>query len=649
VNQDGASNGLTAPNGPSQQRVIRAALANAGLTAAEVDAVEAHGTGTTLGDPIEAQALLATYGQDRPADRPLRLGSVKSNIGHAQAAAGVAGVMKMVQAMRHGVLPRTLHVDRPSPHVDWSAGAVELLTDAVEWDAEGRPRRAGISSFGISGTNAHIIVEEARSDGADAGATGGTAPAPGTVPDVVPVVTPGVTPGVVPWPVSGRSEAALRAQAERLSACVEARTDLAAADVGHSLAATRAAFEHRAVVLASDRASALAGLAALADGLPAAGTVTGTAPEEPGRVAFVFPGQGSQWRGMAAELLESSTVFAERLAECDAALRPHVGWSVTDVIRGEERGETRGEEQGGGPDDEHVPSLDDVVAVQSALWAVMVSLAALWQSVGVRPAAVIGHSQGEIAAATVSGALSLEDAAKVVSLRAEAIAGGLSGRGGMVSVPLPADQVRERCSPWGGRISVASVNGPSSTVVSGEPDALRELLAACQADSVRAKQIPVDYASHSAQVETIREQVTGALADIRPRSSEIPFYSTVTGGLFDTAGADAEYWYTNLRQEVRFDETVRALLADGFGFFVETSAHPVLTMGLQETFEDADTGHAVALGTLRRDEGGPERFLTSLAEGYVHGLAVDWDQVYAGTGARRVDLPTYAFQRERFW
>ncbi|MFF9869158.1 type I polyketide synthase, partial [Streptomyces sp. NPDC013953] len=641
VNQDGASNGLTAPNGPSQQRVIRAALANAGLTAAEVDAVEAHGTGTTLGDPIEAQALLATYGQDRPADRPLRLGSVKSNIGHAQAAAGVAGVMKMVQAMRHGVLPRTLHVDRPSPHVDWSAGAVELLTDAVEWDAEGRPRRAGISSFGISGTNAHVIVEEAPSDGADAGATGGTAPAPGTVPDAVP--------GVVPWPVSGRSEAALRAQAERLSAFVEARTDLAAADVGHSLAATRAAFEHRAVVLASDRASALAGLAALADGLPAAGTVTGTAPEEPGRVAFVFPGQGSQWRGMAAELLESSTVFAERLAECDAALRPHVGWSVTEVIRGEERGEKRGEERGGGPDDEHVPSLDDVVAVQSALWAVMVSLAALWQSVGVRPAAVIGHSQGEIAAATVSGALSLEDAAKVVSLRAEAIAGGLSGRGGMVSVPLPADQVRERCSPWGGRISVASVNGPSSTVVSGEPDALRELLAACQADGVRAKQIPVDYASHSAQVETIREQVTGALADIRPRSSEIPFYSTVTGGLFDTAGADAEYWYTNLRQEVRFDETVRALLADGFGFFVETSAHPVLTMGLQETFEDARTGHAVALGTLRRDEGGPERFLTSLAEGYVHGLAVDWDQVYAGTGARRVDLPTYAFQRERFW
>ncbi|MGW2368387.1 SDR family NAD(P)-dependent oxidoreductase [Streptomyces sp. NPDC001667] len=615
VNQDGASNGLTAPNGPSQQRVIRAALAGAGLSAAEVDAVEAHGTGTTLGDPIEAQALLATYGQDRPADRPLRLGSVKSNIGHAQAAAGVAGVIKMVEAMRHGVLPRTLHVDQPSPHVDWAAGAVELLTEQTEWTTDGRPRRAGVSSFGISGTNAHVIIEEA-----------GPEPVPAEAADAPPAAV------MVPWPVSGRSEAALRAQAARLSAYVAAGTDLAVPDVGFSLATTRAALEHRGVVLAADRATALAGLTALADGSPAAGTFTGRAPEDPGQVVFVFPGQGSQWRGMAAELLESTPVFAERLAECDAALRPHVGWSVTDVVRG--------------ADD--APSLDDVVVVQCALWAVMVSLAAVWQAMGVRPAAVIGHSQGEIAAAAVSGGLSLEDAAKVVSLRAGAIAGELSGRGGMVSVPLPAGRVRERLAAWGERISVASVNGPSSTVVSGEPEALEELLAACEADGVRAKRIPVDYASHSAQVEAIREQVVDALQDIEPRRGDIPFYSTVTGGMFDTSGADAKYWYTNLRQEVRFDETVRALLADGFGFFVESSAHPVLTVGLQEIFEDTGT-EAVALGTLRREEGGRERLLASVAEGYVHGLAVDWDAVYTGTAARRVDLPTYAFQRERFW
>nr|WP_264349531.1 type I polyketide synthase [Streptomyces milbemycinicus] len=613
VNQDGASNGLTAPNGPSQQRVIRAALANARLGTGDVDAVEAHGTGTTLGDPIEAQALLATYGRGRPEGRPLRLGSVKSNIGHAQAAAGVAGVIKMVQAMRHGVLPGTLHVDEPTPHVDWASGDVELLTGPAEWTTDGRPRRAGISSFGISGTNAHVIVEEAS--------------VPSGTPDDQ--HRPGT---LLPWPVTARSETVLRAQAERLAAFVEADTAPHPADVGYSLATTRAALEHRGVVLAADRADALAGLAALADGLPTAGVTTGAAAEEPGRVAFVFPGQGSQWQGMAMELLESSPTFAERLRACEAALRPLTGWSVIDAISGAEG----------------APSFEDVEVVQSALWAVMVSLAAQWRSVGVEPEAVIGHSQGEIAAAAVSGALSLEDAARVVALRARAIGQGLSGRGGMVSVPLPAEQVRERLERWGERISIASINGPSSTVVSGEPEALDELLASCEADGVRARRIAVDYASHSAQVESIREQVISALEGIEPRHGEIPFYSTVTGGVIDTTALDPEYWYTNLRQTVRFDETVRALLTDDFGFFVESSAHPVLTVGLQENFEDADAA-AVALGTLRRDEGGPERFLTSLAEGYVRGLEVDWDAVFADTGAQCIDLPTYAFQHERFW
>ncbi|GAA0359838.1 hypothetical protein GCM10010319_41530 [Streptomyces blastmyceticus] len=629
VNQDGASNGLTAPNGPAQERVMRAALRNAKVSADQIDAVEAHGTGTTLGDPIEAHALIATYGRRRPQDRPLRLGSVKSNIGHTSAAAGVAGVIKMVQAMRHGVLPRTLHADEPTPHVDWSSGAVELLTEPVEWTTpDDRPRRAGVSAFGISGTNTHVILEEFR-PGADQETDD-----PATGPAEETATASGPTGGAVPWAVSGRSEAALRAQAGRLAAYAGDR-DATLADIGRSLATTRAALEHRAVVLATDRASAMEGLAALAAGDPAPHVLRGVARTDDaetaltGQVAFVFPGQGSQWVGMAAGLLESSSVFAERLAECDAALRTYVGWSVVDVVRGGE-----------------AASLDDVVVVQASLWAVMVSLAAVWRSVGVVPGAVIGHSQGEIAAAAVSGALSLEDAAKVVVLRARAIAEGLSGRGGMVSVPLPVDEVR--LGAWGERISVASVNGPSSTVVSGDPGALDELLAACEADGIRARRIAVDYASHSTQVESIREQVVDALKGIEPRPSEVPFYSTVTGGLIDTSGLDAEYWYTNLRQTVRFDETVRALLDDGFGFFVESSAHPVLTVGLQETFEDA-SADAVALGTLRRDEGGPERFLTSLAEGYVRGLSVDWRAVFAGTGARHVDLPTYAFQRQRYW
>ncbi|MFI1097978.1 SDR family NAD(P)-dependent oxidoreductase [Streptomyces sp. NPDC020917] len=624
LNQDGASNGLTAPNGPSQERVIRDALADARLSADQVDAVEAHGTGTRLGDPIEAQALLATYGQGRADSSALKLGSIKSNIGHTAHAAGVAGVIKMVQAMGNGLLPRTLHVDQPSPFIDWSGGRVELLTEPLEWKRGDRPRRAAVSSFGISGTNAHVILEEPQAE--QPAADGGF------VTDGVAAAEPGGAEGplgslaVVPWPVSGRSPAALRGQAERLATHVADTS--ATPDVGLSLATTRAALEHRSVVLAADIAHARSLLGAVAEGVPVPGVVTGVVRPGAGRVVFVFPGQGSQWAGMAMGLLESSPVFGARLAECDAALEPFVGASVVDAIR-----------EG---------ALDDVVVVQGALWAVMVSLAAVWRSVGVEPGAVIGHSQGEIAAACVSGALSVEDAARVVALRARAIGGTLSGRGGMVSVALPAEAVRERIARWDGRISVASVNGPSSTVVSGEVSALDELLASCEGDGVRARRIDVDYASHSVQVDAIRDEVVEALAGITPTSSEIPFYSTVTGGKLDTTALDAEYWVTNLRQEVRFDQTVRALLADGFGYFVESSAHPVLAVGLAETFEDAGSD-AVALGTLRRDEGGQERFLTSLAEGWVRGLPVDWRAVFAGTPAHRVDLPTYAFQHQHFW
>ncbi|MFF8926477.1 type I polyketide synthase [Streptomyces longwoodensis] len=619
INQDGASNGLSAPNDLAQERVIRAALANARLTPADVDAVEAHGTGTTLGDPIEAQALLATYGRERPQDRPLWLGSLKSNLGHSGPAAGVAGVIKMVEALRHGVLPRTLHVDAPTPHVDWSSGAVRLLTEPVDWTGRpDRPRRAGVSAFGISGTNAHVILEEAPE-------TEATEEPPGD---------PRLTSGVLPWVVSGRSDAALRAQAGRLAGFVGERRALTVADVARSLVETRSALEHRAVVLADDRDAAVEALRAVAEGVPSAGVVAGTVSGEPGRVVFVFPGQGSQWLGMGAGLWESSPVFRERLAECDAALSALVDWSVTDVVRGLPS----------------AASLDDVVVVQASLWAVMVSLAAVWRSVGVEPGAVIGHSQGEIAAAVVAGGLSVEDGARVVVLRAQAIAESLSGNGGMVSVAVSADRVRELIARWGERISIASINGPTSTVVSGEPDALDELTAACEAEGVRARRIAVDYASHSAQVESIRDQVVEALKGIEPGPAQVPFYSTVTGAVIDTSGLDATYWVTNLRQEVRFDATVRTLLTDGFGYFVECSPHPVLTVGMQETFEDhADTQAAVALGTLRRDEGGPERFLTSLAEGYVRGLPVDWTALFAGTGARRVELPTYAFQRQRYW
>nr|URG42893.1 PieA1 [Streptomyces conglobatus] len=613
LNQDGASNGLSAPNGPSQQRLIHQALADARLTAADVDVVEAHGTGTRLGDPIEAQALLATYGQGRPEDRPLWLGSLKSNIGHTQAAAGVAGVIKMVMALRHGVLPRTLHVDEPTPHVDWSAGAVRLLTEARDWPETGRPRRAGISSFGISGTNAHLILEEAPADESSSAAE-----------------APGV-PGVVPWVVSGRDEGALRAQADRLAGFVAGAPGVGVGEVARSLAVSRAVLEQRAVVVGGDRDELLAGVRALARGEVSARVVTGRAGGVGGAV-FVFPGQGSQWVGMAVELLDTHEVFRERLTVCAAALEPLTGWSLVEVLRGVEG----------------APGLERVDVVQPALWAVMVSLAEVWRSAGVEPAAVVGHSQGEIAAACVAGGLSVEDAARVVALRSRALL-EIAGEGGMASLPLPVAEAERALVAAGleGRLSVAALNGPFSTVVAGDAEAIEAIVADLVAKDVRAKRIPVDYGSHSAHVERIRDRLLADLAGIRPVAASVPFYSTVTGGLLETSGLDAEYWYTNLRQRVRFEPVVRGLLAGGHDAFIECTPHPVLATAVEETVEDAGAS-AVVVGSLRRDEGGLRRMLTSLAQAYTQGVGVDWSRVLPDTG-RLVDLPTYAFQRERFW
>ncbi|WP_327365147.1 type I polyketide synthase [Streptomyces sp. NBC_01217] len=616
VNSDGASNGLTAPNGPSQQRVIRRALASAGLRADEVDVVEAHGTGTRLGDPIEAQALLATYGQER--ERPLLLGSVKSNIGHTQAAAGVAGVIKMVMAMRHGELPRTLHVDEPSPHVEWGAGRVELLTRAQPWPAGGRTRRAGISSFGIGGTNAHVIVEEAPSRAAVA-----------VVADV------GVSVAAAPPLVlSGRTEAALRAQAARLADHLAAVPAPDLRDVAHALVTTRAALPHRAAVHGAGLDELLAGLRALAVGEPA-DEVTTAAVSNKAKAVFVFPGQGSQWAGMALELLDSSPVFARRLRECADAIGELAGWDVVDVLR-----EAPG-----------APSLERIDVVQPVLFAVMVSLAELWRSYGVRPAAVIGHSQGEVAAACVAGALSLADAAKIVVVRSRALL-ELSGTGGMAVVALSADQVREWLSEANG-VSVAAVNGPSTTVVAGPVAGLEALLERCAADGVWARRVNVDYASHSPQVEAVRERLLAELVGIEPRRAAVPVYSTVTAARIDGTEMDAEYWYTNLRRPVRFVDAVREALRDGLRVFVEAGPHPALASAIEDTAAYSDLADtepaAAAIGSLRRDDGGLDRFHASVAEAFTHGVPVDWTAMFGADRPRRLDLPTYAFQRRRYW
>ncbi|MGK5531869.1 type I polyketide synthase, partial [Streptomyces sp. URMC 129] len=624
INQDGASNGLTAPSGSAQRRVIRAALANAGLTGADIDAVEGHGTGTVLGDPIEAQALLATYGEHRPAERPLWLGSLKSNIGHTQAAAGAGGVIKMVMALRNETLPRTLHADEPTPHADWSAGAVRLLTEPVPWpdDKEhGQPRRAAVSSFGMSGTNAHVIIEQAPEPDAE--------DAPDAAPGAAEAPRPVLDPVAVPLVLSARSPAALAEQARRLAAL---DAGVRPRDTAHSLVTTRGLFEHRAVVVGTDRARLAAGLGAVAAGKDAPWVARGAVPAGAGerRPVFVFPGQGSQWAGMAVELLDSSPVFRDRMAACERALAPHVDWSLDAVLR-----------QAPG-----APELTGDDVVQPALWAVMVSLAELWTACGVRPAAVVGHSQGEIAAACVAGALSLDDAARVVAVRSRLLA-RLAGRGGMASVAAPLAATTERLAHRPG-LAVAAVNGPTSIVVSGDTDALDEFLAACAADGVRTKRVPVAYASHCAHVEGIREELLGALAGITPGEPRVPFRSTVAGAA-DGTPLDAAHWYRNLRETVRFEDAVRALLDAGHTAFIEMSPHPVLIPGLQETAEEDAERPAVVIASLRRGEGGPARFLTSLGEAHVGGVAVDWPAVLTGWDGRVVELPTYPFQRRRYW
>jgi acyl transferase domain-containing protein/NADP-dependent 3-hydroxy acid dehydrogenase YdfG len=615
VSQDGASNGLTAPNGPSQERVIRQALANARLSAGDVDVVEAHGTGTTLGDPIEAQALLATYGQGRPAERPLWLGSIKSNLGHTQAAAGVAGVIKMVMAMRHGVLPRTLHVDEPSPHVDWSAGRVELLAERMAWPEVGRVRRAGVSAFGISGTNAHVIVEQAPA--ADELA----------VPDAgVPVVGVG---GVVPWVLSARSAEGLRAQTARLREWVVEHPDADPVDVGWTLAAGRAVFDHRAVVWGRDTEELVAGLGQLAPGgKPVVGLpmVSGSGP------VFVFPGQGSQWVGMAAELLASCPVFAESVGECAAVMDPLLAdWSLTDALS-----------------DESSAPLERVDVVQPVLFAVMVGLARWWESCGVHPDAVIGHSQGEIAAAHIAGFLSLQDAARVVVLRSRVLRGASGG--GMVSVGLSAEHARELIAESETGVSLAAVNGPASVVLSGSTEALAAMVAMCERDGVRARWIPVDYASHSAQMDVVRDELQRLLADVAPRAGQVPMYSTLTGKLVtDPSVLDGSYWCENLRRTVELRSAVSSAVADGHVVFLECSPHPGLVVPIADTLDGLNTDSGTVLETLRRGDGGPDRLMAALSAAFVAGVPVDWTGLLKGDHVERVQLPTYAFQRRRYW
>ncbi|HVR06254.1 MAG TPA: type I polyketide synthase, partial [Solirubrobacteraceae bacterium] len=637
VNQDGASNGLTAPNGPSQRRVIERALASADLPAEAIDAVEGHGTGTTLGDPIEAQALLATYGAAHPPERPLWLGSVKSNIGHAQAAAGVAGVIKLIMALRHQTLPRTLHVDRPSRQVDWSAGAVSLLSEPQPWPTGERPRRAAVSSFGASGTNAHLILEEAPA-----------APAPQPAEPVEDLSAALAGAGCLPWVVSARSPQALAEQAARAADRVVAADRPSPLDFGLSLSG-RAALVDRAVVLGGDGEELLAGLRELAAGAGGPGVVRGRAQRE-GRLAFLFTGQGAQRLGMGRELYGTSATFRSALDETCGQLDERLGDSLLDVMFGE--GAAQLSSNTGAELDANAAQgtdrLDQTMFTQAALFALEVSLFRLLQEWGVRPDFLLGHSIGELAAAHVAGVLNLKDACTLVAARGR-LMGQLPAGGAMVAVQATEQEALAALAELQGGVALAAVNGPESVVLSGEREALLALTQMWRQGGRKTTQLRVSHAFHSPLMEPMLAEFAAVARSLSFTAPQLPIVSNLSGEPISAERlCDPEHWVNHVRQPVRFADGVAWLRARRVCSFLELGPDGVLSAMVHECLA-GDEIETLAVPVMRK--GAPElgSLLGGLAEIWTRGAPVAWERAFAGSQARRVELPSYAFQRRRYW
>lgn len=614
VSSGGATSRMPDPSPSGQAAAVLSALDRASVPFADVDYVEAHGTGTRLGDPAELSGLREVIREAGSRSRPLVVGSVKTNVGHLEPAAGIVGFVKAALCVDRAQMVPSLNFRSPNPAVPDFEKDFEVLRTARPWTNEsGRPRRAGVSAFGMGGTTAHVILEQAPEPAQQTEATSTDAT------------------GVLPWVLSAHSQPALQEQAARLRELVAANASLSAADIGHSLVSTRSQFEHRAVVLSDNREEALTGLELIATGGDSPRAIRGTATGPTGPVVFVFPGQGAQWIAMGKQLYAESEVFARSIDECAQALAPWVDWSLVDVVT----------------DAGSAESLERLDVLQPALFAMMVSLAQVWRSLGVVPDAVVGHSQGEIAAACVAGALSLEDAARLVALRSQ-ITIGLLETGGLCSVAASPQWVEERLGQWSGRLSIAVINGPSSVVIAGDPDSVDQFAAMATEEGLRARRVKTAFASHSPYVEPVRDRFYEVIGDVTPRESAVEFHSTVTGGALDTRTLDTSYWYSNLRCMVRFGEVVANMMRDRGGVFVEVSPNPVLAVAMEEAADALATPPVVG-STLHKKDGSAGKVLASLAELHVRGVPVNWKAVFAAHQPRRVDLPAYAFQRQRYW